>query len=101
MLIELYLGGGAVTELHAPTGFHLYNNRMIAHDDIAAHLETGGNGEWITDPSLLLDVGNSLYVVARRVRSGVGATGSLTFVIRRDTVGELEIALTAWLLEHE
>lgn len=91
-------GGGAVTELYTPKGFHLYNSQTIAHDDIASFLEQpSGDGEWITEPYLLTDEGNGRYVVARGTYSGTGAPGSVTFVIVRDADGGLKIAETAWV----
>lgn len=66
-------------------------------DDIAAHLESDG-GEWTTEPYPLVDEGNGWFVVARGALSGVGASGSVTFVIMREADGGLKIARTAWVL---
>ncbi len=91
-------GGGAVTELYTEEGFHLYNSKTIVHDDIASFLELpSGDGEWITEPYLLVDEGNGRYLVARGTYAGTGAPGSVTFVIVRDADGGLKIAETAWI----
>ena len=91
-------GGGAVTELYTAEGSHLYNSQRIAHDDIASFLELpSGDGEWITEPYLLVDEGNGKYLVARGTYAGTGAPGSVTFVIVRDADGGLKIAETAWI----
>jgi len=56
-------GEGAVTELYTTGGFHLGGSTIWARDQIAAHLEAPSTeGEWITDPYLLVDEGNGRYV---------------------------------------
>ena len=95
-------GGGAVTELYTTGGFHLYGSTRIAHDQIAAHLEAPSTeGEWITDPYLLVDEGNGRYVVARGTHAAGSFPGSITFVIVRTADGELKIAETAWVYAQQ
>jgi len=91
-------GGGAVTELYASDGFHLFNSQQIAHDDIAAHLEQPtAHGKWLTEPYLLVDEGDGRYVVARGTHAAGTFPGSVTFVIVREADGGLKIAETAWV----
>jgi hypothetical protein len=91
-------GDGAVTALYTSDGFHLYNSQMIAHDDIAAHLEVpSAEGEWVTEPYLLIDDVNGRYVVARGTRAAGSFPGSITFVIVQAADGGLEIAETAFV----
>ena len=91
-------GDGAVTALYSESGFHLYNTTKIDHDDIAAHLEgPTTDGEWVTEPYLLIDEGDGRYIVARGTRGAGVYPGSLTFLIVRDADGELEIAETAFV----
>ena len=91
-------GGGAVTELYTTGGFHLYGSTIYARDQIAAHLEAPSTeGEWITDPYLLVDEGNGRYVVARGAYAGGSFPGSITFVVVRTADGELKIVETAFV----
>jgi len=91
-------GGGAVTALYTSDGFHLSSSQRIAHDDIAAHLEEpSAEGEWLTEPYLLIDDVNGRYVVARGTYAAGQYPGSVTFVIVRAADGGLEIAETAFV----
>jgi hypothetical protein len=90
-------GGGAVTELYSTGGFHLFGGKRVAHDEIAAHLAPSKGGVWITDPYLLVDEGNGRYVVARGTHAAGAFPGSITFVIKEASDGELAIAETAWV----
>ena len=91
-------GDGAVTALYTENGFHLFNTTKIDHDDIAVHLEEPTtDGEWVTEPYLLIDEGDGRYIVARGTYGAGVYPGSLTFLIVRDADGELRIAETAFV----
>ncbi len=91
-------GDGAVTALYTESGFHLYNTTKIDHDNIAAHLEgPTTDGEWVTEPYLLIDEGDGRYIVARGVYGAGVHPGSVTFLIVREADGELKIAETAFV----
>lgn len=91
-------GGGAVTELYVPGGYHGAGSTRIVYDEIAAHLEAPSTpGEWTTEPYLLVgDDGDGRYVVSRGALAAGTYPGSLTFLIARTSDGELQIVRTAW-----
>lgn len=91
-------GGGAVTGLYMPGGYHRYGSERIVYDEIATHLEAPSTpGVWTTEPYLLVgDDGDDRYVVARGSLAAGTYPGSLTFLIARTSDGELQIVRTAW-----
>ena len=92
-------GGGAVTDLYQAQSCHLYGAQRIAYDDIAGLLEVPtADGEWLTEPYLLVNRSDELYVVARGAMTAGTHLGPITFVIARAPDGVPEIASTAWVL---
>ncbi|MGB9357582.1 MAG: hypothetical protein WCC01_03400 [Acidimicrobiia bacterium] len=91
-------GGGAVTGLYVPGGYHGSGGERIAYDEIATHLEAPLTpGEWTTEPYLLVDDdGDGRCVVARGALAAGAYPGSLTFLIARTPDGELQIVRSAW-----
>ncbi|MFW2380826.1 MAG: hypothetical protein ACN4GZ_03635 [Acidimicrobiales bacterium] len=90
---------GSVVDLYTPTGYHLFGDRKIPQDQLAAHLGGGSDHEWISEPYLVAAQPEGRYVVTRGVRNGASAS-ALTFEILTAPSGELEIAQTTWLYVH-
>jgi hypothetical protein len=90
---------GSVVDLYTSTGYHLFGDRKIPQDELAAHLSVGSTHEWTTEPYLVATEPAGRYVVARGVRNG-GFESAATFEILTAPTGELEIAQTAWLMVH-
>lgn len=95
---------GSVTDLYLPTGYHLYGDVRIDHDDIAAHLSGGGyEHEWITDTMLVADDNNGSYVVVRGMRNSnafESDQSAITFEVVTTDEGELRLAQTTWLFRQ-
>lgn len=96
-------GDGSVAELYVPTGYHMYGERKIRHDELAAHFGVEGwTSELISGPFLVAAEPAGRYVVTIGVRnsSGVASFASaLTFeIVTRDD--EYRIAHTDWAYVH-
>ena len=95
---------GSVVDLYLPSGYHLYGDRLIDLDELAAHLDPPGwTHEWISEPYLVVAEPDGRYVVTRGVRNASAievAESALTFEILTSPDGELQIAQTTWLYVH-
>jgi hypothetical protein len=92
-------GDGSVTDLYTATGYHLYGDEKILHDDLAAHLANALNPEWITEPYLIVAEPDGRYVVTRGIRvAGMASAFTMEIVTKAD--GDLKIEQTAWTYAH-
>lgn len=99
---------GSVVDLYVPRfGYHQLGTEQFRGEEIPAHLS--GNAtyepEWIGDPVVLYENDEAgRYIVSRpmRITGGGGAYESvMLFEAIRDADGDLLLAQTEWLYEHE
>lgn len=96
---------GSVVDLYRPSGYHLYGDKRISLDNLAAHLGAPGwTHEWITEPYLVAAEPEGRYVVTRGVRNtyaGQSSESALTFeILTSSSAGDLKIAQTSWTNVH-
>jgi hypothetical protein len=90
---------GSVVDLYTPSGYHLYGDRKVRREDLAAHLNSASDPEWITEPYLIVAEPDGRYVVTRGMRSGPWGS-AVTFEVVTTPEGELKLAQTAWTKAH-
>jgi hypothetical protein len=94
---------GSVVDVYTTTGYHLYGDKKVSHEELAAHFDARGwTSEWISEPYLVADEPEGRYVVTRGIRNtntsvGVSVASALTFEIVTATTGEMEIAQSTFL----
>ena len=95
---------GSVTDLYLPSGYHMYGEQKITHDELAAHFSIPGyTAESISGPFLIAAEPEGRYVVTQGIRTSAGSqswASALTFEIGEMPDGELKIWQTDFLYVH-
>ena len=95
---------GSVTDLYQPSGYHMYGEEKITHDELAAHFsQPGYTAESISGPFLIAAEPEGRYVVTQGIRTSSGSESwatALTFEIQKIWNSELKIAQTDFVYVH-